>query len=164
VLSAEGSAPEGKGLRSLPMVFMDEGAEAIAAHDRTGGFGLPDGIPALGYSKIEAAMRPLVVVVLDVHVEHRFEMAFVRDEDPIETFSPDSTNDGNRIGRKEGGDVEMKAVVLVKVRQISDRLGNGTPPPIGSTARVLDSGDRVDPPSRMDRYGPRLRSRGANSS
>jgi hypothetical protein len=37
VLSAEGSAPEGKGLRSLPMVFMDEGAEAIAAHDRTGG-------------------------------------------------------------------------------------------------------------------------------
>jgi hypothetical protein len=66
-----------KGLRSLPMVFMNEAAEAIAAHDRTSGFGLPDGRSALWDSKIETAMRPLSVVVVDVRLEHRFEMTFV---------------------------------------------------------------------------------------
>ena len=98
MLSAEGSAPEEKGLGSLPMVFMDEAAESIAAHDRLVGFGLTDGKSALWDSKIEAAMRPLLVVVVDVRVEHRFEMAFVHDEDPVQTLSPDRPDKPLRIG------------------------------------------------------------------
>jgi hypothetical protein len=86
-----------KGLRSLPMVFMNEAAEAIAAHDRTSGFGLPDGRSALWDSKIETAMRPLSVVVVDVRLEHRFEMTFVHDEDPVEALGPDRTNEPLRV-------------------------------------------------------------------
>jgi hypothetical protein len=80
------------------MVFMNEAAESIAAYDQTRGFGLPDGRSALRDSKIKAAVRPLLVVVADVRVEHRLEMALVHDEDPVEALGPDSTNEPLRIG------------------------------------------------------------------
>jgi len=75
VLSAEGSTPGEKGLRGLPVVFMNEATEAIAAHDRTVGSGLPDWRSAFRDSKIESAMGPLLVVVADIGLQHRFEMA-----------------------------------------------------------------------------------------
>ena len=59
---------------------------------------MPDGRSALRDSKIKAAVRPLLVVVADVRVEHRFEMALVHDEDPVETLGSDSTNEPFGIG------------------------------------------------------------------
>ena len=93
MLSAEGSTPGEKGLRGLPVVFMNEATEAIAAHDRTVGSGLPDWRSAFRDSKIESAMGPLLVVVADIGLQHRFEMAFVQDEDPIETLTSNGTNE-----------------------------------------------------------------------
>jgi len=48
VLSAKGSALVAKDLYSLPVVLMDEAAEAIAAHDQAVGVDVPDLWSALG--------------------------------------------------------------------------------------------------------------------
>jgi hypothetical protein len=79
------------------MVFVDKATKTVAAYDRTSGFGLPDGSFALWDSKIETAMRPLSVAVVDVHLEYRFETTFVHDEDPVEALGPDRPNEPLRI-------------------------------------------------------------------
>jgi hypothetical protein len=78
---------------------MDEAAEAIAAQDRAVGVDVPDWWPALGYLKFEPAVWPLLVVVIDVGVQHRLEMAFAQDEDPVETLSPNSPDEALRRRR-----------------------------------------------------------------
>jgi len=59
-----------KGLRSLPVVFVDKATEAIAAHDRPSGSGEAEWRSALGYSEIEASVRTFSVVVIDIRLQH----------------------------------------------------------------------------------------------
>jgi len=103
VLSAKGSAPVAKGLCSLPVVLMDEAAEAIAAHDGAVGVDVPDWWTALGYPKIEPAVWPLLVVVIDVGLQHRLEMTFAHDEDPVEALGANSPDKALRVGVGSGG-------------------------------------------------------------
>jgi hypothetical protein len=59
-----------KGLRSLPVVFVDKATEAVAAHDRPSGSSEADGRSAFGNSQVEAPVRSLLVVVLDVGLQY----------------------------------------------------------------------------------------------
>jgi hypothetical protein len=52
------------------MVFVDKATEAIAAHDRPSGSGDGDWRSALGYSEIEASVRTLLVVMVEVSLQH----------------------------------------------------------------------------------------------
>ena len=45
-----------KGLRCLPVVFVDEATETIAAHDRPSGSSEGEWRSTLGYSQVEAAV------------------------------------------------------------------------------------------------------------
>jgi hypothetical protein len=63
-----------KGLRSLPVVFVDKATEAVVAHDRPSGSCEAEWWSALGYSKVEAAVGSLPVVVIEVGLQHRLEV------------------------------------------------------------------------------------------
>jgi hypothetical protein len=76
------------------MVFVDKATEAIPAHDRPSGSGDADWWSALGYSEIEASVGTLLVVMVDVGLQHWLEVALADGEDPIETLGtngPDET-------------------------------------------------------------------------
>jgi hypothetical protein len=72
-----------KGLRSLPVVFVDKATEAVAAHDRPSGSCDVGWRSALGYSEIETAVGTFSVVVIEIRLQHRFEVAFTEEEDPV---------------------------------------------------------------------------------
>ena len=52
------------------MVFVDKATEAIAAHDRPSGSCEADWWSALGYPQIEASVGTLLVVMVDVSLQH----------------------------------------------------------------------------------------------
>jgi hypothetical protein len=59
-----------KGLCSLPVVFVDQATEAIAAHNRPSGFCDAERRSAFRYSQIEAPVGTLSVVVIEVGPQH----------------------------------------------------------------------------------------------
>ena len=69
-----------KCLRRLPMVFVDEATEAIAAHDRSSRFCDGDWRSTLGYSQVEAAVGSLPVVMVDVGLQHCLDRIFILSE------------------------------------------------------------------------------------
>jgi hypothetical protein len=72
-------------------VFVDESIEASAADDRA--VTRLRSRPGVGGHKVEAAMRPVLVVVLDVFAEHAPEVATTLDQGPVETFAPHRTDE-----------------------------------------------------------------------
>jgi hypothetical protein len=71
---------------------VDEAAEAVAATD------LADGrrwrwLRTLRREELERAVRPLRVVVLDEDAQDAFEVAAVDDQQPVETFDADGSDE-----------------------------------------------------------------------
>jgi hypothetical protein len=71
------------------MVFVDQATKAVAAHDRPDDIWEPEWRSALGYSQVETTVGSLPVVVIDVDLQHRLEVAFADNEDPVEALGPD---------------------------------------------------------------------------
>ena len=82
---------------------MDEAAEAVVSTD------LADGrrwLCTLRWEELEGAVRPVRVVVVDEDAQNAFEVAAVEDQQPVQTFDPDGSDetlgDGVCCGARTG--------------------------------------------------------------
>ena len=73
------------------MVLVDEATEAVATADLALGRSLP-WLVEVGRPEFERPMWSLLVVVVDVDVEHAFEVAAVEDQKPIEALGTHRSN------------------------------------------------------------------------
>lgn len=80
------------------VVLVDEAAEPVAAADFALGRSFSSFV-RLGRPEFERAMRPLVVVVVDGDAQHAFEVAAVKDQQPVQTFRADGSDEalGGRV-------------------------------------------------------------------
>jgi hypothetical protein len=79
------------------VVFVDESAEPVST---LGWAGSRSGW-RVGWLQGEAAMGPLLVVVLEVADEDAAEMALVVDEDPVEALAADRADDAFGVGVRD---------------------------------------------------------------
>jgi hypothetical protein len=77
---------------------VDEAAEAVMALDRAGG-GCRPWLVRLQWLELERAMRPLRVVVLDEDAQDALEVAAVEDQQPVEAFGADGSDEALGDGR-----------------------------------------------------------------
>jgi hypothetical protein len=69
-------------------VFVDEPAEPVASLDADGSRaqGVEPVAGRLRRCKVQRAVRPVAVVVVDEDAEHTFEVAAVQDQEPVEAL------------------------------------------------------------------------------
>jgi hypothetical protein len=89
----------------VSVVLVDEAAEAVMAVDLADGW-CRRWLRGLRGPEVERAMRSLRVVVLDVDAQHALEVAAVEDQQPVEAFGADGSDetlgDGVAFGARTG--------------------------------------------------------------
>jgi hypothetical protein len=74
------------------VVLVDEAAEAVAARDLAGGWHRR-WLSRVGWLELERAVRPVDVVVVDVDAQDTVEVAAVEDQQSVEAFSADGSDE-----------------------------------------------------------------------
>ena len=83
-------------LRGLSVVLVDEPTEAAASCDRVSGRERNDDWWPVGWVEVASAVWPLVVLVVDVGLEHAPEVHFAEDQDPVEALGADVADESLR--------------------------------------------------------------------
>jgi hypothetical protein len=77
---------------------VDKATEAVSAHDRPSGSFEVEWRSALGNSEIETAVRTFSVAVIEIRLQHRFEVAFTEEEDPVSALGANGPDETLGIG------------------------------------------------------------------
>jgi len=82
------------------VVFVDEAAEEVSAHDPAAGHGWLVCIE--GRSQLQTTVGPDRVVVLHVHGQDPLQVAWPGEQDPVQALGPDGADPplGERIGQR----------------------------------------------------------------
>jgi hypothetical protein len=82
---------------------VDESAKSVAAKNGVGGGGGARHVwLSLGWKQIKAPVRSLAVVVVDIGREHRSEMSFVQNEEPVKALISDGPDEPLGVGIGSG--------------------------------------------------------------